>query len=74
MSMKYKTHIIIPCLCFFIFFECKKQESNSDENFTKITPEGMVWIPGGTFEQGAVPQELMAKWEEIQLDLEAFKV
>ncbi len=58
--MKYKTHIIIPCICFFIFFECKKQESNSDENFTKITPEGMVWIPGGTFEQGAVPQDKMA--------------
>ncbi|MCK0157013.1 formylglycine-generating enzyme family protein [Cellulophaga sp. F20128] len=24
------------------------------------TPEGMVWIPGGEFEQGAVPQDKMA--------------
>lgn len=28
------------------------------------TPEGMVWIPGGTFVQGAVPQDEMAMGHE----------
>lgn len=29
-----------------------------------ITPKGMVWIPGGTFNQGAVPSDNMAMWDE----------
>ncbi len=29
------------------------------------TPEGMVWIPGGTFRQGAVPQDTMAMAHEV---------
>lgn len=28
------------------------------------TPEGMVWVPGGTFQQGAVPQDQMAMSHE----------
>ncbi len=28
------------------------------------TPEGMVWIPGGTFEQGAVPGDVLAMHHE----------
>lgn len=28
------------------------------------TPEGMVWVPGGAFEQGAVPQDQMAMAHE----------
>ncbi|SHG70626.1 formylglycine-generating enzyme family protein [Flagellimonas flava] len=41
------------------------QVSVADSIITKIpsgveTPEGMVWIPGGTFHQGAVPTDNMA--------------
>ncbi|WP_405247093.1 formylglycine-generating enzyme family protein [Cellulophaga sp. Asnod2-G02] len=38
-----------------------------------VAPEGMVWIPGGTFNQGAVPQDKMAMdhekpMHEVQVD------
>jgi sulfatase modifying factor 1 len=62
--MTIKTYIIIPCICLFIFFGCKEQKFTSDEDFSIEAPEGMVWIPGGTFEQGAVSHDQMAMHHE----------
>ncbi|MDO6492276.1 MULTISPECIES: formylglycine-generating enzyme family protein [unclassified Cellulophaga] len=50
----------------------KKDNVKKDTTYTLITekpedvkvPEGMVWIPGGMFVQGAVPQDKMAMQHE----------
>jgi formylglycine-generating enzyme len=62
--MKSKVSIIIFCVCLFIFLGCKKQRPISNVEHIKKAPEGMVWIPGGIFEQGAVPQDKMAMSHE----------
>jgi formylglycine-generating enzyme required for sulfatase activity len=43
-----------------VFNSCK----NSDKKAPTKTPKGMVWIPGGTFLQGAVPQDKTAMMHE----------
>jgi len=55
---------LIPILSFLIFFACKENKSTEDKNMIPATPEGMVWIPGGNFNQGAVSQDKMAMTHE----------
>ena len=65
--------------CFFMVSACKKQNSNKVETTNLLNkvisqklmdsliqnpPEDMIWIPGGTFLQGAVPQDKMAMRHE----------
>lgn len=67
--------MLIGVLSLFLLINCKninendKNLTNSQENNVKIitkkpsdveVPEGMVWIPGGTFMQGAVTSDKMA--------------
>ena len=48
-------------LWFFVLCSCKSETSKSKELITTKenfdTPQGMVWIPGGTFSQGAVAHD-----------------
>lgn len=55
---------ITTCLCFLILLGCKDHKTNSNAKELPKAPEGMVWIPGGTFMQGAVPQDKMAMAHE----------
>ena len=56
-----KLLLFIPFLVIiFGFNNCKRPDKKAP---TKIL-EGMVWIPGGTFLQGAVPQDKMAMGHE----------
>jgi formylglycine-generating enzyme required for sulfatase activity len=48
---------IIFLICVLTFNSCK--DNNNKEKMIKNPPEGMVWIPGGEFYQGAVPQDKM---------------
>ena len=70
-----KISIAYICLCFFIILSCKNETVKKSISpslavekeivSTPIkTPEGMVWIPAGTFMQGAVPQDKMAMMHE----------
>ncbi|GAA3644448.1 SUMF1/EgtB/PvdO family nonheme iron enzyme [Flavivirga jejuensis] len=70
--MKNRTVTCIAIISILVFFGCKKQKTETDakteEAFTNQVndsiinnpPEGMVWIPSGSFLQGAVPQDKMA--------------
>ena len=53
---------LILLLSIHVLFSCK--EKQSVEKIPKETPKGMVWIPGGTFQQGAVSQDKMAMMHE----------
>lgn len=46
--------LLIVSFSLLFFTECKKK------NHSEIAPEGMVWIPEGTFTQGAVSHDAMA--------------
>lgn len=72
MCLKKLSIVIVWSL---VFCGCKNQSSTKNgynQAITKTTldslianpPEGMVWIPGGTFLQGAVPQDKMAMKHE----------
>ena len=61
--------IILPVLLvFFLTASCQPQMAKSENKKAVLTqkeidlnmPEGMVWIPGGAFKMGAVPQDKMA--------------
>ncbi|MEG9327522.1 formylglycine-generating enzyme family protein [Salinimicrobium catena] len=54
---------------FFLIFSCKEEQKISSPPAPEVltekpegieTPEGMVWIPGGKFTQGAVEKDSMA--------------
>jgi formylglycine-generating enzyme len=77
--MRNRTRICITVISFFIVFACKKQKPDTVErtsapkvyitkqvsdSFINNPPEGMIWIPGGSFLQGAVPQDHMAMSHE----------
>lgn len=78
--MKLLSHILSLSIIFFIALACKENKSDRDfvveesEDIvtkTKISdslinnpPDGMLWIPKGTFIQGAVPQDQMAMQHE----------
>lgn len=61
-------YISILSILAISFFGCKNEKSNTtkpkeaNQQALEIpeAPEGMVWIAGGTFEQGAVPQDKIA--------------
>jgi formylglycine-generating enzyme required for sulfatase activity len=55
-----KNRIYTILICFFIFLGCKKQKPYSYNDVANKVIEGMVWIPEGTFEQGAVIHDKMA--------------
>ena len=59
MKIRFLTASLL-ILCFFI--KCNDYPKTS--NTQVQTPEGMVWIEGGTFLQGAVPQDKMAMQHE----------
>ena len=77
--MKLSTHIF-GLFIIFLLIGCKENPSNKQMVFEKAEkivvktsiidslnnnpPEGMVWIPPGTFLQGAVPQDLMTMQHE----------
>lgn len=74
--MKNNIYSLISCLCFLAFLSCKEQktrtieDTNSKLKTSKLDslvnnpPEGMVWIPKGSFLQGAVPQDKIAMMHE----------
>lgn len=79
LKTKKRKHLFVMMLSFFLVLGCKKQGFNKVEtkNLSDKTiseklldsliqnpPKGMVWIPGGTFLQGAVPQDNMAMKHE----------
>lgn len=55
--MRNKRLLIFVCVGLLVW-RCKPTQAN--RGFKKNVPEGMVWVPGGTFLQGAVPQDKMA--------------
>jgi len=55
---------LIPILCLLILFSCKERNLIVNKNVPTNIPEGMVWIPGGDFKQGAVPQDNIAMMHE----------
>lgn len=70
--MKFKIFIIIGIL---LVFGCKNNTSKNEkykkepsaglvDSIINNPPQGMVWIPSGTFLQGAVPQDRMAMQHE----------
>ncbi|WP_298239341.1 formylglycine-generating enzyme family protein [uncultured Algibacter sp.] len=70
--MSIKTPYLFALIFTISIFSCKnKSTTNSKEEVTQKSnkipdniPEGMVWIPGGVFNQGAVPQDKMAMLHE----------
>lgn len=69
------TNKIITCISvilIFIALGCKKQREKKQvyntnikkDSLIKNPPQGMVWIPSGTFLQGAQPQDKMAMEHE----------
>ncbi len=66
----------IICLCFFTFLSCNKENSNKAkiknnniraskiDSIINKPPKGMIWIPGGSFLQGAVPHDEVAMKHE----------
>ncbi len=77
--MKNIIPLFIISFIFIIALGCKKQPYDNEKTTTLIDntfsqkvidsiinnpPEGMVWIPGGTFLQGAVPQDKIAMKHE----------
>jgi len=72
-------HLILMALCYLVIIACKEnkaealiEDKKTDENiYKKVTdslsknlPEGMLWIPAGSFLQGAVQQDKMAMSHE----------
>lgn len=62
--MKNKTILLLIYVGCLLYFGCKNQTTIVQEKPPIATPEGMVWIPGGTFLQGAVPQDKQAMSHE----------
>lgn len=61
--MNIKRLSVSSLICLFFFLACKKQ-SDPVKTVIPKTPEGMVWIPAGTFQQGAVAQDKIAMAHE----------
>ncbi|MDC6405197.1 MULTISPECIES: formylglycine-generating enzyme family protein [Maribacter] len=67
-------YVLIISTFGLIFFSCSNKKSEKSENFThnielnnqenSEAPEGMVWIPDGIFEQGALSGDKMAMQHE----------
>ena len=59
-----KTFSIILGISILFLFGCKKQTPSSEKTSIPKAPHGMVWIPAGTFQQGAVDQDKIAMAHE----------
>ena len=55
-------YIVLLCSCFFIILACKKQ--NENKGVFKSAPEGMVWIPKGSYIRGASVNDEFARTDE----------
>ena len=76
MVLKHKSILFVILFVFLIGCRTKIDGANESISITEIegppkftnppteVPEGMVWIPGGEFMQGAVPQDNMAMMHE----------
>jgi formylglycine-generating enzyme len=62
--MKKQFLFTLLLLISIIFISCKNFDKKLANKTPKDTPEGMVWISGGTFLQGAVPQDEIAMMHE----------
>ncbi|GAA3562183.1 formylglycine-generating enzyme family protein [Snuella lapsa] len=74
--MKGRLVVMVCCFGLLVIFGCKKRKPESgadlvendvvkvENSIVNNPPEGMVWIPSGTFLQGAVPQDQMAMAHE----------
>ena len=51
---------ILLIILFYTIVGCKEKEDEINSNPPIPAPHGMVWIPGGAFEQGAVDNDNMA--------------
>ncbi len=60
--MKNNVSLFVLGISAVALLGCKENKNaiKTYENTTKEPPQGMVWIPAGTFEQGAVSQDKMA--------------
>lgn len=73
--MKNLKYLIIVFILFFVVLACKEKQAKTNVEVVKVKkgitqkvldsliknpPRGMVWIPAGSFLQGAVPQDKMA--------------
>lgn len=73
--MKNRKRIGVAIIGFLIVLACKEKKTESNNKDEKVNehisqkvkdslmanpPEGMLWIPSGSFTQGAVPQDQMA--------------
>ncbi|MBJ6367406.1 formylglycine-generating enzyme family protein [Snuella sedimenti] len=76
--MKDRLIVMVSCIGLLVLFGCKDQKVGSGTDSVKNSsiqiedkdslvnnpPKGMVWIPSGTFLQGAVPHDQMAMAHE----------
>ena len=56
MSKIYQRILCVATVC--LLFSCNNREPKEEKN--KLTIEGMVWIPGGVYEQGASKNDKLA--------------
>ena len=54
----------IFCISIFSFIACNQQNSNVVDAQKNISPEGMVWIAGNTYERGAIKEDQLARNDE----------
>lgn len=58
--MTNKMLFIISGICILLYASCKKGTRNLEKASIPEAPLGMVWIPAGTFQQGAVAHDKIA--------------
>jgi sulfatase modifying factor 1 len=61
--MKNSTYIIF-CIYLFVSISCNQQKSDVDKKQIKKKPLGMVWIPGGIYDRGAVKGDTFTRKDE----------
>ncbi|MBV7269413.1 formylglycine-generating enzyme family protein [Winogradskyella sp. WHY3] len=63
-----KPYFFCPLIFLVLFVSCKSDVKQNKDPLVvgtlKTAPKGMVWIPGGTFTQGAVPHDKEAMQHE----------
>ncbi len=55
-------YIVIIFSVFFVILACKRQHEN--EEVLRSAPEGMIWIPAGTYIRGALDNDEFARADE----------
>ena len=61
----FKKYSLFVLLTYLLFFSCKNAKQESVKIRIELQPKGMVWIPKGTFIQGAVLHDAMALPREL---------